>query len=163
MSFPRRTPFEPLSILLLVFTGCTQPPPSDTTAADLQAIRAIVDDFDAAINAGDFQAVADLYDQDAIRMPNNAPSQIGGPAILEWFRTEAEQYQVEIDNVVRDAQVFGDWGYSWGDTSGRLIPRDGGEPREIESKWMAVTKRQSDGSWKTYRDIYNSSIPVPNG
>ena len=148
-------------VALFIVSGCSQPPPADTTAADLQAIRALVDEFDEAINAGDFEAMAQLYDEDAIRMPAEAPPQMGRDAIREWFRTERGQYDIEIDNVVRDAQVFGDWGYSWGDASGTMTPRDGGEPRTIDSKWMAVTRRQADGSWKTYRDIYNSNAPLP--
>ena len=151
-----------LLLSVVVATGCSEPPPVDTTAADIQAIRALVDDFDEAINAGDYEAVAQLYSEDAIRMPAEAPPQVGQAAILEWFRTERSQYDMEIDIVVRDAQVFGDWGYSWGDASGTMTPRDGGEPRAIDSKWMAVTRRQSDGSWKTYRDIYNSNVPLPN-
>ncbi len=141
--------------------ACSAPPPADTSEADIQAIRAIVDNFDAAVTAGDHEALAELYDDDAIRMPAEAPPQIGKAAIREWFRLEAEQYVIEVDNVVRDAQVFGDWGYMWGDATGLLTPRDGGEPIAIDSKWMAVTRRQADGSWKTYRDIYNANNPPP--
>ena len=142
--------------------GCSEPPPADTSAADIQALRALVDSFDEAMNAGDYETAAQLYDEDAIRMPAEAPPQIGRAAILEWFRAERDQYVVEIDNVVRDAQVFGDWGYSWGDATGTLTPRECGNPMVVDSKWMAVSRRQSDGSWKTYRDIYNSNVPLPN-
>jgi uncharacterized protein (TIGR02246 family) len=151
-------------VLLLSFLGvvaCSGPPPADTSEADIQAIRAIVDDFDIAVIAGDYEAVAELYDENAIRMPAEAPPQIGKAAIREWFRLEAEQYVIEIDNVVRDAQVFGDWGYMWGDATGLLTPRDGSEPITVDSKWMAVNRRQADGSWKTYRDIYNANNPPP--
>jgi uncharacterized protein (TIGR02246 family) len=126
----------------------------------LAAIRTIVDDFDAAFNAGDYDALAELYDEDAIRMPNEAPAQVGRESIREWFRQEMEAAEREIDNVVRDAQVFGDWGYMWGDAEGLLTPRDGGEPTVVDSKWMSVVRRQPDGSWKTYRDIYNSSVSL---
>lgn len=151
-------------LFLIVMSGCgSPPPPVDTTEADIQAITAIVDDFDVAINAGDAEALAELYDEAAIRMPAEAPPQVGRAAILEWFRSEAEMFEIQIDNVVRDAQVFGDWGYSWGDAIGILTPRDGSEPRVINSKWMAVTRRQADGSWKTYRDIYNTNLPPVEG
>jgi ketosteroid isomerase-like protein len=62
--------------------------------------------------------------------------------------------------------VFGDWGYMWGDAEGLITPGDGSEPTGVSSKWMAVVQRQPDGSWKTYRDIYNSNVilrtPVPD-
>lgn len=141
-------------------SGCAQPPAPDTSEADLNAIRAITDRFDEAINVGDFEALAGLYDENAIRMPSEAPAQIGKAAIREWFRVEAEQFEVEIDNVVRDTQISGDWAYSWGDASGTLTARDGTETRAIDSKWMSVSRRVEDGSWKVYRDIYNSNIPI---
>ncbi len=150
--------------LLLTAAGvlaCGTPPAADTSEADILAIRAIVDDFDIAVNAGDYEALAELYDEDAIRMPAEAPPQIGKEAIREWFRLEAEGDVVQIDNVVRDAQAFGDWGYMWGDATGLLTPRDGSEPRVVHAKWMSVVRRQADGSWKTYRDIYNTNEPTP--
>jgi uncharacterized protein (TIGR02246 family) len=143
--------------------GCNQAPEVDTSEADIQAIRAIVDAFDAAMNAADFGAQAELYDESAVRMPADAPAQIGKSNIREWFRLEAEQSVVNIDNVIRDVQVFGDWGYMWGDATGTLTPRDGGDPTFVDSKWMAVVRRQPDGSWKTFRDIYNSNLLLPPG
>ena len=159
--FVKRPPLV-IPLVVLVALGCSQPPVVDTTEADVQAIRSIVDAFDVAIIAGDFEALAELYDEDGIRMPADAPPQIGRAAIREWFRGEAEQNQIEIDNVVVDAQVFGDWGYSWGTSSGLLTPRNGDAPMVIDSKWLAVTRRQADGSWKTYRDIFNRNAPTPN-
>jgi len=149
----------PLSILLT--SGCEQPPEPDTSGADVQAIRAIVDNFDAAMNSADFEAQAELYDENAIRMPANAPAQVGKSNIREWFRLEAERSVVDIDNNVRDVQVFGDWGYMWGDATGVITPRDGSDPTLVESKWMSVVRRQPDGTWKTYRDIYNTNLPLP--
>jgi len=155
----RRKVTAPTVILfLLPILGCSQPPPPDTSEADIQAIRAIVDDFDAAFNAGDYDALAELYDENAIRMPNEAPPQVGRESIREWFRQEIEEAEREIDNTVRDAQVFGDWGYMWGDAEGSFTTVDGGETTVVDSKWMSVVRRQPDGSWKTYRDIYNTNV-----
>ena len=166
MAYLHQVPPLALFLCFLPILGCAQPPPPDTSEADIQAIRVIVDEFDAAFNAGDSDALAELYDENAIRMPNEAPAQVGRASIREWFRQETEGAERQIDNVVRDAQVFGDWGYMWGDAEGILTPRDGGEPTVIDSKWISVVRRQPDGSWKTYRDIYNSNVilrtPVPD-
>ncbi|MGD2121643.1 MAG: DUF4440 domain-containing protein, partial [Gemmatimonadota bacterium] len=130
------------SLFLVGGFACSEPPSPDTSEADLQAIRAITDNFDVAVNADDYNALAELYDDDAIRMPAGAPPQIGKEAIREWFRLEAAARAIEIDNVVRDAQVFGDWGYAWGDATGLVSPRDGSDPQAADSKWMSVVRRQ---------------------
>lgn len=148
-----------LAFFVITTSACTQPPVPDTSEADINAIRAITDRFDEAINAGDFQAVADLYHENAIRMPADAPAQVGKPAILEWFRNERGQYEIELDNIVREAEVFGDWGFARGDATGTLTARDGSGSRVIDSKWMSVSRRMADGSWKIHRDIYNGNAP----
>jgi uncharacterized protein (TIGR02246 family) len=155
------------SILLsiLVVVGCspaaeTQPGLSETIEADVAAVRAITDRFDEALNVGDYEALAALYHEDAMRMPAEAPAQIGQEAIREWFRLEVEQFDVQIDNVVRETQIVGDWAFSWGDGVGTLTARDGSGTRTIDSKWMSVAKRDEDGTWKAYWDIYNSNVPL---
>jgi ketosteroid isomerase-like protein len=37
--------------------------------------------------------------------------------------------------------------------------KDGGEPIPYDGKFLTIFKRQSDGSWKIHRDIYNSNVP----
>ena len=52
--------------------------------------------------------------------------------------------------------VAGDWAYSRGTyNSDRVVE---GEEVRIEGKFLTILKRQSDGSWKIYRDCFNSSI-----
>jgi hypothetical protein len=77
-------------------------------------------------------------------MPNEAPPQIGQETIREWFRMEAEARDIEVDNVVRDVQVFGDWGYMWGDATGLITPSDGSGPIAVDSKWMSVVRRRGE-------------------
>ena len=149
-----------LAVCAAATLGCGEPPPPNTSEADLAAVRAITGRFDEAIIVGDFEALAELYAEDGIRMPAEAPAQIGQAAIREWFRLEAEQFEIEIDNVVRETQISGDWAYSWGDATGTLTARDGSETRPIDSKWISVSRRMEDGSWKVYRDIYNSNVPI---
>ena len=162
MSLAGRVSFWGFALAATFLLACSQPPAADTTEADVAAIRAIVDRFDEAMNAGDYEALAELYAEDAIRMPANAPPQIGRDAIREWFRLEMEQSDTQIDNVVRDARVFGDWGYCWGDATGTDTPKAGGDEILIDSKWMSVSRRMPDGSWKVYRDIFNANGPAPS-
>lgn len=155
--------FLGLVVPSLVLAACGPAPQVETSEADVEAFQAHLDAFDAAVNVGDYEALAGLYDEAAIRMPDQAPAQVGNAAIREWFRLDAEQRDVEIDNVMRGAEVFGDWGFMWGDATGTRTPRDGSEATTIQSKWMAVMRRQPDGTWKTYRDIYNSDLPRSGG
>jgi uncharacterized protein (TIGR02246 family) len=127
------------------------------SAEDVAAIKALSDEFDVSLNAGDVEKLVSLnYAEDAVRMPPNVPMSKGKAAILAWFKKEAEQYTLQIDNVPEDVQVDGDLAFMRGTFTGTVTPKAGGEPVQVKGKWMAVYKRQVDGSWKCICDIYNS-------
>ena len=112
--------------------------------ADITAIKGMLDQFDALLNAGEPEKLVSLnYAENAVRMPADESMLRGKEAILE------------------DVQVDGDLAFMRGVNTGSLIPKDGGEPIPAIGKWMAVYKRQADGSWKVIADIYNRDNPLP--
>ncbi|MEE8586821.1 MAG: hypothetical protein V3T83_18425 [Acidobacteriota bacterium] len=61
-----------------------------------------------------------------------------------------------------EVEVAGDWAFDRGTYTITLTPKAGGEPVfEDEAKYLTITKRQPDGSWKIYRTISNSDRPLP--
>jgi ketosteroid isomerase-like protein len=40
-----------------------------------------------------------------------------------------------------------------------MKPQAGGPEAAINGKYLTVFKKQSDGSWKIYRDCFNSNTP----
>ena len=55
----------------------------------------------------------------------------------------------------------GDQAVARGTYAATVTPKDGSEEIFIDGKYMTLLKRQPDGSWKIFRDIYNSNMP-PN-
>ena len=155
-------------VLLLCFTfGCQKreevgEEPVVDIEADVNALKALVDEFDALENVGNPEGlVALIYAEDAVRMLPDEPMLRGKTAILERFKKGAEQFTSQIDNVVEDIQVDGNLAYIRGISTGSFSPKAGGEPITAVGKWMAVYKRQADGSWKCIADIYNRDNPLP--
>ena len=157
----------PLVILLCFTFGCRQgeevaEEPAVDVEADVKALKALSDEFDALLNAGDPEGlVALIYAEDAVRMPPNEPMWKGKAAILARMKKRAELYTYYLDNVPEDAQVDGDLAFMRGTFTGTVTPKAGGEPIQLKGKWMAVYKRQVDGSWKCIADIYNRDNPLP--
>ena len=136
--------------------------PAVDVEADVKALKALSDKFDALLNAGDSEGLVALnYANDAVRMPPDEPMVKGKAAILEWFKQEAEQYTLQIDNVPEEVQVDGDLAFMRGTFSGTATPNAEGEPFQVKGKWMAAYKRQVDGSWKVIADIFNRDNPLP--
>ena len=131
--------------------------------ADIAAIKGMLDEFDVLLNAGEPEKlVSTIYTEDAVRMPFDQPMLRGKAAILAWFKKNAEMYTYQLDNVAEDVHVDGDLGFMRGTNTGSYTPKAGGDPIPAIGKWMAVYKRQADGTWKVIADIFNSDIPLPS-
>jgi uncharacterized protein (TIGR02246 family) len=157
----------PLVFLLCLTFSCEKgeemaEEPAVDVEADITAIKGMLDQFDTLLNAGEPERLVSLnYAEDAVRMPPDEPMVKGKAAILEWFKQEAEQYTLQIDNAPEEAQVDGDLAFMRGTFSGTITPKTGGESIPALGKWMAVYERQADGSWKVIADIFNRDNPTP--
>ena len=79
------------------------------------------------------------------------------PELLHAF-ARAENLTQKVEEV----EVAGDWAWARASYSLRLVPASGGEPLTETGKYLAVFKRQPDGSWKTHRSCFNADHPVPS-
>jgi ketosteroid isomerase-like protein len=42
-----------------------------------------------------------------------------------------------------------------------VTPKGGGEPAELSGVWLIVLKKQTDGSWKAWREMWSVIAPPP--
>ena len=133
-------------------------------AADLEAFRAAVQDifdtYSTAMNAEDSDLYISLWDENGINMGPNAPAVVGKAAIEKRNRgmnqvLDFERFTIHFEEV----QVAGDWGYARGTYSLFVTPKAGGETAFDNGKWLKIFKRQPDGSWKIFRNCFNSDVP----
>jgi len=148
-----------MGVILLLAGGATA-----AKAADVEAFRAAVQDifdtYSAANISGDTDLYISLWDEDGIKMGPNKPAVFGKSAIGELKRKAAQKWDYESQNIkVEEVQVAGDWGFARGTYTASLKPKAGGETSFVEGKFLTIFKRQPDGSWKIFRDCYNSNVP----
>jgi uncharacterized protein (TIGR02246 family) len=157
-------PIAALVSLALLATACgpaAEQPVAEAAqqAQDVAAIKALSDDYIAALNAGDAAALADLFTEDAILMGVDAPAAIGKETIQSGMQAFFDQFTSKLTGSTEEVEVAGDWAFSRDSYTGTLTPKAGGEPTELKLKGLTVYKRQPDGSWKYYRAIANSDLP----
>jgi uncharacterized protein (TIGR02246 family) len=136
--------------LLLVAIGCTQSPPP----ADPSDILARSAEWETALNAGDIEAVAALYESDARLLPPNAEMQIGADAVRAIFGSMIDAGITGKLNSL-ETQVAGDHAYNLGTyilTAGDTVVDTG--------KYMETWHRGEDGQWRYSNDIWNSDMPA---
>lgn len=128
------------------------------TAADQQAIADLAGQFAQAYNQKDAAALTAFFTADAQRLPPDQPMHQGSQAIQENFQKFFDAYDAQISIEPVDSAVSGDWAYGQG-TYKITLQQEEGEPIEEIGKWINILHKESDGSWKISRNIWNSDSP----
>jgi len=131
-------------------TGCA-PPPSQSITDDRRAVEATVNRYVEATNSGDAEALAQLYEDDAVLLPPDHQPVEGRAAIGEFWRQGTDE-GLEVTTLRLD--VDGGIGYL---VAQYTLPETDEEPAD-SGKTVMCLKRQRDGSWKVTADIWNSSV-----
>jgi len=140
-----------------------QPATAPLSDADIAAISDLGSSYASANIAGDADAVAALYTEDAIEMPPNEPATQGRAGIREryasYFALDAETIEftvtpVEIDGMADLAFDRGTWTWTG-------IPPGMTESTTDTGKYLGIVRRQADGSWLWTAVIWNSDLPLP--
>ena len=131
-------------------TGCARPP-SRSITDDRRAVEATVHRYVEATNSGDAEALAQLYEDDAVLLPPDHQPVEGRGAIGEFWRQGTDE-GLEVTTLRLD--VDGGIGYL---VAQYTLPETDEEPAD-SGKTVMCLKRQQDGSWKVTADIWNSSV-----
>lgn len=146
-----------LTVPLLV--SCTTAPPPDTSAADLQAINALSDQWIVAFNQGDAAAVAAFYTEEGKRIPPNQPMVVGKESIQDWIQTSLDLGIGDLQVTVTEISIDGDMAYIIGSYTLTIQPDDG-DATSDSGNYVELLKREN-GTWKIITDIFNSNMPLP--
>ena len=124
------------------------------------AIVAVADQYVKATLAGDAQAVAALYTDDAVEMPPNEPAAKGRAAIQQLYERNFKAAKISDFTLTHvESRSSGDTGYDIG-TYVQSITPTGGTAMKDTGKYTVILKRIG-GSWKVAYAIYNSDLPPP--
>jgi len=131
----------------------------DKRAEDVAAIKRLTDDWHNAWLAGDADALAALYTDDPVLLPQNQPAVIGKEAIHSLYQSVFDEYTFEGGGELMEVEVSGDWAFYWNTYALTAKPKAGGEPLEDTGKAVFIVRRQPDGVWRIARLIANSDEP----
>jgi uncharacterized protein (TIGR02246 family) len=147
-------------MLVLIAAGCTrytQPPAPDARVA----VDAIFAKYAASLGASDADAWSTLWTEDGVQLPPDAPPVVGRVAIREKLRSVLAQFRFDMRIRTEEVRTAGDWSFARGSYAATLTPKAGGAALPIDGKFVTIFLRQPDGSWRIYRDIFNSNTPPP--
>jgi uncharacterized protein (TIGR02246 family) len=125
------------------------------------AIRASFDRYTSTLMAGDAEGWLALWDENGIQLPPNEGMHVGKAEIRRTaasgipnfpsgsFRMSIEPREVKVDGGLAIARGV----YTWS------ISPKGAQKIDFDGKFLTVFKKQADGTWKIFRDCFNSNLP----
>jgi len=121
----------------------------------VKAHKAYVD----AINSNNTDRVMAVYDKGVAIMQPDGPLVTGHRQVRKWV---ADYFRTTKTHWVKRSKlmwVAGDFGFDQGVDSAVDRPRAGGPVQRYTVKGILIYKRQKNGEWKVYRDIWNANKP----
>jgi uncharacterized protein (TIGR02246 family) len=129
---------------------------------DIEAIHKREDEFLAAHSFNDGAKLADFYTDDALLIPPDEPIVRGKQAIAEWYGNEFKKAP-PIENpkaTLEDIEVFGSLAFIRGDFTLKFKGQTTDEPIIQNLRFISIWRKQPDGKWKFYCDIWNTNTSL---
>lgn len=149
-----------LSVLcsaLMVWAGGSQEKQAEEAR---QEIAAVWDKYCDAVEQNDAQAFIALHEMEAYKMPPQQPMFLIGdaaPNMQAAWDKEAEKVEQKMSIDWKEIIIEGDIAWSMGTYEIISVPKTGGESSTFNGKFLTILRKQEDGSWKIYRDCFNSN------
>lgn len=132
---------------------------SNNQELDRPAIEKLHQQEVAATMADDSKALADLWADDAVRIPPGRPADIGKQAILAADERDKTNHPksmiVSYVPEFKEVKIDGDSAFEWGSFKASYRETPESEVEEIHGSLFRVLRKQSDGSWKFARVMWN--------
>ena len=144
--------------------AATTPPEASTYAsAQADTIKAEIDKlrsaYEAAVAAGDANAMSSLLADDAVMVPPAAPEWEAMAAVASGL-----PFPPGAKIAIRPIEVVAlskEWAYEFGTATTTYTPRDSQEAVQLHDTYLVLFRNTSNG-WKVYREVASSG-PPPGG
>jgi uncharacterized protein (TIGR02246 family) len=125
-----------------------------------EQIAAIEERIMAGFAAGDADAIAAQYTEDALLLPQDSPPVQGRAAIAELYRPALEELTMRLRTRIEEIEVAGGWAWLRGRFEHTSTSKADGTVTEYRGKYLAVARRDPDGVWRFHRDAFNLDGPA---
>ncbi|MEM9837773.1 MAG: DUF4440 domain-containing protein [Pseudomonadota bacterium] len=126
-----------------------------------KALDQVAADWRAAYQAGDFDAMSDLYEPDTWLMTRDRPARKTRDAVLGYFEaSRAAGAKARI--VFEQESLVVDHPYAFKTAHWWLeVPGANGDMIKDRGRSFVIFKQGDDGQWRIWRDMDNHSPDVP--
>jgi uncharacterized protein (TIGR02246 family) len=142
-------PRVPLPLVLLLSAMACQPQAGQLSDADVAAIAAVAASLDAGALAHDWDAVFELFADDAVSMAQGYSTLEGRAAIRRAVEEAMAGLTVTGHEIVFETvEGRSDVAYVTGTYLERYAVADADQPIEVRGRIVAVLRKQTSGDWR---------------
>jgi uncharacterized protein (TIGR02246 family) len=122
-----------------------------TPQTDDQQIRALIDAWGEASEAGDLTALLALITEDVVFLtPGSAPMR--RQEFVDNFTSVSAVATLAVRSRVQEITISGDLAICWNLLEVSFTPIEGGETRKHAGNTLTAFRRGTDGQWRLWRD-----------
>jgi ketosteroid isomerase-like protein len=148
--------------LVLLTAGSAAVAWADSTEAAVSAIKQAWVNYSAYVESGDSAAWLSQYDAQGIQMRPDNPAR-GRPEldafVITTWKARMAGFDTKMSITPLEITIAGPWAYSRGVYTQDMTSKETKQVSHFDGKFLTIFKRQDDGSWKIYRDCFNSNPP----
>ncbi len=126
-------------------------------SADVDAINKVMEK--PYWKDGDLDSFIDLFTDDAIWMPPGGLPVVGKEALRAWVSWAEDVTWEHFSTSTEEVVVAGDWAFARLAATMVMTPQAGEEATPSYLKGLQILQRQTDGSWRIARYIWNGNPP----
>jgi uncharacterized protein (TIGR02246 family) len=160
----------PLLMLMLLSLACSPapqesatPPASPSADADMSTaqVRESSEVRVKALETGDVEGYLSVYADEAVWMPPSANEIVGKEAARKRITQAFEAASLEGVYESQEQTVMSpEWISDHGKYSIMVTPKRGGQTKQEVGHFLTLWRREKDGKWRIYYDIWNTNNPV---
>ncbi|MEL6786187.1 MAG: SgcJ/EcaC family oxidoreductase [Cyanobacteria bacterium J06607_15] len=107
------------------------------------------------VKTKNLQGYGEMFTEDALWMPPNAPDRRGTAEIVAGFRAQVASQSIDPVFIADEIEVIGDFGYVVGVSTATIYPDDGSPSKQAKFRALWLMKKVQ-GVWKIDRQIWNN-------
>ena len=129
--------------------------PKAEVEADIQAIKDIISELNAALNTGDSERYLPFYSDNIVEIYPNEPAYVGKEVIRNRDQEMFDEMILNDVYTVQDVKVSNDLAVAHFNWSTTVQFKATGKSDETKGNWIMVFERQPDRSWKIIYSIWS--------
>ncbi|HVP51941.1 MAG TPA: DUF4440 domain-containing protein [Terriglobales bacterium] len=130
-----------------------------TADSDVNAIKALGEEYFRAANAGDTDRCIATMARDVIIMPPDRLSISGIDQLRRLSSDYHAAYEVEYKLVYDEVEIAGEIAFVRATATGTRKSRMDGTVERVAWRNLWILRRQPDGTWKFWRIMFNTPTP----